>query len=139
MIIDSVEDLKKYVPVAENFTFETFEPYIEKAVNAYTSKYVGNLHKFLKLPSEADAENAEVKNEARKHLASAIANFGYFLFTPFNSITMDASGMQNIESASRKRIENWQLNDIRRELLRSGHESMAAFAQGFGNNAGCIS
>ena len=46
------------------------------------------------------------------------------MFTPFNSVNMDGSGMSNNVSESRKNIEWWQLNDIRRELLRSGHESM---------------
>jgi len=80
------------------------------------------LHEYLK--DEATEANKEILNAARNHLRSAIANFGYFLFTPYNSVNMDSSGMSNNVSENRKNIEWWQLNDIRRELLRSGHESM---------------
>ena len=122
MILSTTDDLKKYISVAQNFEFSDFEPYIEKAQNSYTCKYVGELHEFLK--DEATEANKEILNAARNHLRSAIANFGYFLFTPYNSVNMDSSGMSNNVSENRKNIEWWQLNDIRRELLRSGHESM---------------
>lgn len=122
MILSTTADLQKYISVAPNFIFETFEPYITKALNSYTRKYVGDLH--ILLNETASDNNATILNEAREHLRSAIANFGYFLFTPYNSVTMDSSGMSNMESENRKKIEWWQLNDIRRELLRSGHESM---------------
>lgn len=122
MILATNEDLKKYISISQNFEFIDFEPYIEKALNSYIKKYVGELHLFLK--DEASGVNAEILNQARKYLGSAIANFGYFLFTPYNSVNMDSSGMSNNVSENRKTIEWWQLNDIRRELLRSGHESM---------------
>lgn len=122
MILSSTADLKMYISIAQNFEFSDFKIYIPKAINSYTNKFVGNLHILLENPvTEA---NSEILNQAREHLRSAIANFGYFLFTPYNSITMDSSGMANIQNEQRKNIEWWQLNDIRRELLRSGHESM---------------
>lgn len=124
MILSTNTDLKKYISIADNFEFESFALYIPKAINSYTNKYVGNLHVLLKDETPVANANAEILNEAREHLRSAIANFGYFLFTPYNSITMDSSGMANIQNEQRKNIEWWQLNDIRRELLRSGHESM---------------
>lgn len=122
MILSTTADLKKYVSVAANFVFATFEPYITKAINGYTRKYVGKLHVFLE--EEATGTGSEIKNEAREHLRSAIANFGMFLFTPYNSVNIDSTGMSNIQSDQRKNIEWWQKNDIARELLRSGHESM---------------
>lgn len=122
MILSTKEDLKKYISISDNFEFDAFALYITKAINTYTFKYVGNLHVFL--VEEATGNNSQILNEAREHLRSAIANFGYFLFTPYNSVMMDSSGMANIQNEQRKNIEWWQLNDIRRELLRSGHESM---------------
>lgn len=122
MILSTTADLQKYISVSQNFQFPVFEPYITKALNTYTYKYVGMLHE--KLKDLSAGANAEILNEARGHLQSAIANFGYFLFTPFNSVLMDASGMSNVNNEQRKNIEWWQLNDIRRELLRSGHQSM---------------
>jgi hypothetical protein len=122
MILSTTADLQKYISVSANFTFLVFEPYIDKAATSFTRKYVGEMHEQLK--NEASGVNAEILNQARNHLRSAIANFGYFLFTPFNSVNMDGSGMSNNVSENRKNLEWWQLNDIRRELLRSGHESM---------------
>jgi hypothetical protein len=122
MILATTDDLKKYISISQNFEFADFDIYIPKAINSYTRKYVGELHVFLK--DEDSGDNADILNEAREHLRSAIANFGYFLFTPYNSVMMDGSGMSNIQNEQRKNIEWWQLNDIRRELLRSGHESM---------------
>lgn len=122
MILSTTEDLRKYISVASNFQFASIEPYITKAINSYTKKYVGKLHVFLE--NQATGSGADIKNEAREHLRSAIANFAMFLFSPYNSVLIDSSGMSNIQNEQRKNIEWWQKNDISRELLRSGHESM---------------
>lgn len=124
MILTSTDDLKNYISVSKSFEFLDFKLYITKAINTYTYKYVGNLHEFLKDKDEVLSPKAIIRNTAREYLRSAIANFGYFLFTPYTSVQMSASGMSNIVSEQRKSIDMFQLNDIRRELLRSGHESM---------------
>jgi PhoPQ-activated pathogenicity-related protein len=122
MILEITSDLKKYVTVAQSFEFEDFEPYIQKAINAYIHKYVGNLHELLK--DEPTGENAIIKNEAREHLRSAIANFGMYIFLPYLQVQLDSSGISVNTSENRKSAEWWQTKDIRRELLRAGHESM---------------
>jgi hypothetical protein len=122
MILETTSDLKKYVTVAQSFEFEDFEPYIQKAINAYIHKYVGNLHELLE--DEPTGTNAEIKNEAREHLRSAIANFGMYIFLPYLQVQLDSSGISVNTSDNRKSAEWWQTKDIRRELLRAGHESM---------------
>ena len=124
MILNNTEELKKHIPVSKNFAFDDFEPYIQKAVNSYLYQYVGDLHETLAEVTAEAAENAVIKNKARKYLQSAIANFGYFLFLPFASVQIDGSGLSNIVNENRKNLEWWQRNDIGRELLRSGHEAM---------------
>lgn len=122
MILTTTAELKKYISVATSFNFATLEPYITKAINSYTKKVVGNLHVFL--DASTTGTNANIKNEAREHLCSAIANFAYYLFSPYASITMDSSGMANVQNDKQAPLQNWQLISIQRELLRSGHESM---------------
>lgn len=122
MILATNTDLKKYVSIAQSFEFSDFEPYIQKAVNAYTHKYVGNLH--FELADAATGVNAEIKNQAREHLRSAIANFGMYIFLPLLQVQMDSSGISVNTSENRKLPDWWQIKDIRRELLRAGHESM---------------
>lgn len=122
MILADTTDLKKYVSIAASFQFEDFEPYIDKAVNAYTRKYVGDLHEFLE--NTATGTNATEKNKARAYLQSAIANFGMYIFMPLLQVQLDSSGISVNVSENRKSPEWWQTKDIRRELLRAGHESM---------------
>jgi hypothetical protein len=122
MILETTSDLKKYVSIAQSFEFEDFEPYIQKAINAYTNKYVGNLHELLE--NEFTGDNSDIKNQAREHLRSAIANFGMYIYLPYLMVQMDSSGISVNTSDNRKNPEWWQTKDIRRELLRSGHESM---------------
>lgn len=117
-MIKTKEDLKQFISIGQSFTFDVFEPYIKKANRTYIQQYVGKLYFELAVPT------VEIEKEVQYLIDTAIANFGYFLFTPFNSVSMDASGMFNSESANRKPITVGQLNDIRRELLRSGHEAM---------------
>lgn len=124
MILETTADLKKHISLAQSFQFEDFEPYINKALNAFVRKYVGNLHIVLKDAFSDDDPNATIKNEAREHLQNALANFGYFIYLPFASVMMDSSGISVVNSDQRKTAEWWQLKDIRRELLRSGHEAM---------------
>lgn len=122
MILESTADLKKYISVADSFVFEDFQPYITKAVNTYTKKYVGNLHE--ELENEVTGTNSEIKNEAREHLRNAIANFGFFLHLPLLQVQMNSSGISVIDNEKQKTAEWWQIKDIRRVLLRSGHEAM---------------
>ncbi len=124
MILETTADLKKYVSLAQSFQFEDFEPYITKAVNAYTKKYVGDLHIYLADTANPPDIYFEVKNEAREHLRNAIANFGTFIYFPFMSVMIDGSGASVVNSDQRKSTEWWRDNDMRRELLRSGHEAM---------------
>jgi hypothetical protein len=122
MILANTSDLKKYVSIAQSFEFEDFEPYIQKAVNAYTHKYVGNLH--TTLADESTGINATIKNEAREHLRSAIANFGMYIYLPLLAVQLDSSGI-SVNTSENRAPANWgQIKDIRRELLRAGHESM---------------
>lgn len=122
MILSTTAELKKYISIAASFQFPDFEPYITKAVNSFTRKYVGNLHE--ELAAVATGTNAAIKNQAREHLQNAIANFGYFMYLPFASVMIDSSGVSVVANEQRKSAEWWQLKDIRRELLRSGHEAM---------------
>jgi hypothetical protein len=124
MILETTADLKKYVSVAQSFAFEDFEPYITKAVNGFTKKYLGNLHIFLADEADNSETNHLIKNEAREHLRNAIANFGMFIYFPFMSVMLDSSGATEVKNDQRQRV-NWGTEkDMRRELLRSGHEAM---------------
>lgn len=120
-MIENTQSLKKYVSVSESFEFDEFVPYIDKAQRTYLQRYVGRLY-FEVLPKTG--ENLEIRKEAQKLVDCAMANFGYYLFTPYASLSLDASGMYNYESEGRSKITVWQLNDIRRDLLRAGHEAM---------------
>lgn len=123
MIISTTAELKKYVSVAQSFVFSDFEPYINKAVNTFTRRFVGDLHTILETIA-IDDTNKVIKEAAREHLRSAIGNFGFFLFVPLLQLQMDSSGLSVNQTENRKSPELWQINDLRRELLRSGHESM---------------
>ncbi|KIQ22645.1 hypothetical protein RT99_05925 [Flavobacterium sp. MEB061] len=124
MILETTADLKKYVSVAQSFEFTDFEPYITKAINSFTKKYIGNLHIFLKDEAADPDINFEIKNESREHLRNAIANFGLFIYFPFMSVMLDSSGATEVKNDQRQRV-NWGTEkDIRRECLRSGHEAM---------------
>jgi len=124
MILETTADLKKYVSVAQSFMFEDFEPYITKAVNTFTRKYLGNLHTFLADEALPPDISFSTKNEAREHLRDAIANFGMFIYFPFMSVMLDSSGATEVKNDQRQRV-NWGTEkDMRRECLRSGHEAM---------------
>lgn len=120
-MLQTTEDLKKYVSISKGFVFSEFEPYIDKTQRTYLQRYVGRLY-FEEI--DANDEHGALRKEAQKLVDCAMANFGYYLFTPYASLSLDASGMYNHESESRTKITVWQLNDIRRDLLRAGHEAM---------------
>ncbi|WP_289659510.1 DUF6712 family protein [Flavobacterium panacagri] len=134
MILETTADLKKYVSIAQSFEFDDFQPYIIKAVNTYTRKYLGNLHVFLKDEANSSETSFEIKNESREHLRNAISNFGMFMYFPFMSVIIDGSGASNTSNENRKPLEWWQNNDIRREFLRAGHEAMDLLLEVLENN-----
>ena len=122
MILTSTADLKQYIAISKNFNFADFSPYINKAVLKFTKKYVGNLH--IELENAATGTNATIKNEAREHLRNAVANLSLFMDMPLSQVQMDSSGISVATNDNRRSPEWWQVKDIRRELLQSGHEAM---------------
>lgn len=119
-MIHDTQLLQQYVPVAANFNFTVFEPYLKKANREFLRKYIGDLYQTI---TDLDIDT-DLKEQVTDLIYTAAANFAYFLFTPFNSVTMDSSGMANITTQNRSNITMFQLNDIRRELLRSAHSAM---------------
>jgi len=119
-MINTVEILKQYISVSQNFEIDEFTPYLKKADREFLKKYVGNLYEKV----DALEIDTDLKDQVTDLVYTAAANFAYYLFTPFNSITMDASGMANVTSDNRSNITTFQMNDIRRELLRSAHSAM---------------
>lgn len=122
MILENTSDIKKYITVAGSFEFSDIESYITKAVNKFTYRYVGNLH--VTLADVATGTNADIKNEAREHLRSVLANFAWFLYIPTAQLIIDGSGISISTNQERKSPEWWQIKDLRRECLQSGHDSM---------------
>lgn len=133
MILANTADLRKYIPVNEKFDFDKFSPYITKAANAYTIKHVGNLH--IELQTAESGDEDIPRNQAREHLRSALANFAFFMYLPFFQLQLDSSGISVAVNENRKAPEWWQTADIRRELLRSGHESMDLLLEVLEKNA----
>lgn len=123
-IIASTEDLKKHVSVAESLVFADYQPYVTKAINKFTYKYVGDLHTFLADEAAPESENATIKNTARGHLAAAIANFAMFQYIPLAQLQFDSSGITTSQNDRRKNAEWWQIADVRRDFLSSGHDAM---------------
>jgi hypothetical protein len=121
MIFSNTADLQQYVTVNDRFNFERFQPYVTKAVNSFTNRYVGKLHVELE---QAESGEDSIKNEAREHLKAALANFAMFLYLPYMQVQMESTGINVAENANRKNAEWWQVNDIRRDYLRAGHEAM---------------
>ncbi len=122
-MIRNNEDLKKYVSVSPNFEFNDLVIYIPKAIRGYVKRYVGDLYEELN-NAESEVDHSKIKTEAKELIDTAVANFAFYLFTPYISVSMDSSGLYVVKSDKRDAISTNQLNDIRRELLRSGHEAM---------------
>ncbi len=122
MILDN-NDLEKYISISPNFDFKSFVIYIPKAIRSYVYRYVGNLYQELK-NAESDTEHKDIKTQTKELIDTAVANFAFYLYTPYISVSMDSSGMYVVKNDQRAPVSTTQLNDIRRELLRSGHEAM---------------
>ncbi|EKB02656.1 hypothetical protein HMPREF9711_03118 [Myroides odoratimimus CCUG 3837] len=122
MILDN-QDLEKYLSISPNFDFKSFVIYIPKAIRSFVNRYVGNLYQELK-NAESEIEYSDIKIKAKELIDTAVANFAFYLYTPYISVSMDSSGMYVVKTDQRAPISTTQLNDIRRELLRSGHEAM---------------
>lgn len=122
MILDN-NDLEKYISISPNFDFKSFVIYIPKAIRSHVKRYVGDLYQELK-NAESDTEYKDIKTQAKELIDTAVANFAFYLYTPYISVSMDSSGMYIVKTDQRAPVSTTQLNDIRRELLRSGHEAM---------------
>lgn len=141
MILESTDQLKKYVSIASSFAFETFEPYINKAAQTFTKRYIGDLHLTINdlIDEEASGDESGDENdiyiEARELLRAAIANLGMFLYMPYATVLMDASGVSVVANENRQPVKWFQLKDMRRDLLRSGNESLDALLAFLDENA----
>lgn len=122
-ILNDTPDIKNHIAVADSFVFEDFKPYILKAVNKFTRKFVGNLHILLAEPA-TDEPYDVVLNEARDYLQAALANFGMYMYLPVGSVIIDGSGVASINNDNRTTLAWDQKKDLLRDLLSAGHEAM---------------
>lgn len=124
MILSNTADLKKYISVSNSFEFSDFTPYINKVANTFTRKYIGDMH--IELKDEITGETPEdlKKKQARELIQEVFANLGFYLYLPFATVQMESSGITVTDNDERKSAEWWQIKDIRRELIRSGHYAM---------------
>lgn len=132
-ILENIEEVKQFISVDNNYSFDEIRPYLRKAIRKYIKPFLGNIVKFN--IEEHEGEKATEKNEVRCLLQEAIVNFGFYLYMPIGAVHLTTDGIRVSESTDYKSASNAQMNDLKRDFLRSGHEALDELIKVLHNNA----
>ena len=121
-LFENIEEVKDFISIRGDYDFDEIRPYIRKACRKYIKPFCGEIYK--ELVDEQSGENAEIKNDIRSLLMESVINFAFYLNIPIGSVHYTSDGISVSDSENYKAANNAQVNDLRRDFLRSGHEAL---------------
>tara|TARA_R110000850_G_scaffold277151_1_gene424855 strand:- start:47094 stop:48062 length:969 start_codon:yes stop_codon:yes gene_type:complete len=121
-LLDSIEEIQKYVPVRHDFPVEDLAIYIPKAARKFIEPFAGNLA--TELEDIAGGENTAIKNKARDLLSEALCSFSFFIGMPVLSVQISGGGFHVQSTADHSNADTFAKNEMSRAFLREAHEAL---------------
>lgn len=123
MILDSIEEIQKYVSINASGSIEKlFTPYINKAIRDYVEPVAGDITALLEDTSTFN--NSPELAKARTLLQDALANLGVYRSLSIISVQITDYGISVQEGTQDKPAEAWRMKDLKRQLLNDGFSAL---------------
>ncbi|MDO6813826.1 DUF6712 family protein [Tenacibaculum soleae] len=120
-LLKTIDDVKKYVSVNKNISWESLEPYVKQADRKYIKNLVGDII-YNDYVTTVPTDIIEVK--VFELLREASANLAWFIYLPLANVQVSDSGIAVVNSNNSKPAEWWQIRDLRRSLLDAGLQAI---------------
>ncbi|OFY87842.1 MAG: hypothetical protein A3F72_02935 [Bacteroidetes bacterium RIFCSPLOWO2_12_FULL_35_15] len=128
MLLKSIADIKKVVPIIGSSSFTSFTPYIKQAERDFL---IPNMSK-----TEYDALSAAYnvttptlsakQTELLEKCQEVIVHYMLFLWIPTGQVSMGDNGIRINTTETLKTAFQWQIDDLSRSVLRSSGSAMDA-------------
>ena len=120
-LLKTIDEVKKYVSVNKNISFESVEPYIKQAERDYISNLTGDvLYDAYAFGMPTDATEIKVYELFRE----ASANLAWFLYLPLANVQVSDNGISVAQGNDYKAAEWWQVRDLRRSFIDNGFKAI---------------
>lgn len=120
-LINSTEDLKKYVTVNDLVTWENPKPYAAQAERKYLIPILGDeLYTSFVAAAPSEPTPLKVYELARE----ASANLLWFLYLPLANVQITDAGIAVAHGDDHKSAEWWQIRDLRRSFIDAGFTAL---------------
>lgn len=135
LLINSTEELKKYLSVVENFTFDALKSSIRLAQNRYIKKILGPtlfdliLNEFQSGEGEGEGEGEiliplEKRTELLEYVNHSLAFLAFYNYVDINQLNISDSGIYVTESDHQKRPYRYQVEALKNNLLDSAYNNI---------------
>jgi hypothetical protein len=123
-LINSIDDLKRYIVVASTFDFKKVLPFSDRVERNLILDLIGQdqYDSFVIHPSNQNS-NSPI-SQVKKLLEEAIANYSLFLAMPTINILITNSGSKNTETSESKDADWKDKKDLNRTLLKAYNEAL---------------
>jgi hypothetical protein len=130
-IITTKDKMKLYLAISQNTELETINPYLNRADREFIIPEIGkamfdDLLLYLADESSSSAVGYTADADLLARLEEVEVNFGFHLGFDMLAVHVSEAGIQRVESNDRKTAYQYQEQNLRQNLLESGHEVLGS-------------
>lgn len=120
LLIETTDDLKRYLPVEATNSPITFKPSIQKAEESYIKKVIGSAV-YARLTDASPTADAIALKEI---VCQALAPLAYYLHMPLLNVRAGDKGLTTSYNQNTEQARKWMVDDMRNQLLIDGYNAV---------------
>lgn len=122
LLINTIQDLKNYIPASVTLDFEDIRPKIQRVEREIISRIFSPA--LLTAVSQSDASKQMLA--LRELLAEAEALLALLEYIPFGQLQFDSAGIRIVVNENMKTAFEWQIDNLKDECSRQGWSAVEA-------------
>lgn len=124
MLLNTLQEIKNYLPINVAFHFEDIAPQIERATIKYLIPILSQKEYNILEKAYQDNTLSDVQKPLLHLCQRALANFAYQLWLPHGTIQVSQSGLHIHQDDMRRPPYKWQMDSLENAYEQTGYECL---------------
>ena len=130
MLLQTISEIKEFLPIGVGNDFNRLKPHIENAENKYIKPLLGiaiydELQEFYdEFPYDNPTEVQEITTELLYKVQHSVIHLAYFIGYDFLNVSISDSGFNRLETENKKGLFKYQEDNLKKYFSDSGFNSL---------------